>query len=326
MREALVSIITPAYNAAALIGETIESVRNQTYERWEMLVVDDGSTDSTVEIVKKYAEEDSRIRIVALAYNSGRPAIPRNYGVKQARGEFIAFLDSDDLWLPRKLEKEIEHMKVDGIACVACDEIPIGDVVYSRNYSFFLRKGVFRDYSYHSIALENHVATSSVITKKEYLDKVGGFDEDPVFKFIEDWELWLRMTKIGKIRILSEPLIKYRITKDNHRDLRSVKLGTLRIFEKHYRLGYLDDDGIMRRALGNCYVDIGKAFLDANDPCGVQQYKMGLRYCCGFHNKMRSIIGLALFYVPEAVRPRIIFGLYQLNAFLTKAVRRFLSV
>jgi hypothetical protein len=133
------------------------------------------------------------------------------------------------------------------------------------------------------------------------------------------------MSKIGKIRVLSEPLIKYRITKDNQRDLREVNLGTLKIFEKHFRLGYLDDDEIMEKALGNCHVDIGKAFLDANDLYGVQHYKYGLRYSSGFHNKTRCIIGLALFCVPRAVRAKIICGLYHLNAFLTSAAKRLLS-
>ena len=105
MSEKLVSIVTPAYNCAEFIGRTIESVQAQTYQNWEMIVVDDCSTDDTRATVESYARDDSRIRYCALETNSGA-AVARTTAMRLARGSYMAFLDSDDLWLPEKLEKQ----------------------------------------------------------------------------------------------------------------------------------------------------------------------------------------------------------------------------
>ncbi len=106
----LVSIITPAYNSSKTIGETIESVISQTYLNWEMLIVDDCSTDNTVEIVRKYAETNKNIKLICLNKNSGS-AIARNVAIKQANGRYIALLDSDDVWKPEKLKRQLSFMQ-----------------------------------------------------------------------------------------------------------------------------------------------------------------------------------------------------------------------
>lgn len=106
----LVSIITPCYNARTTIAETIESVMAQTYNDWELLVIDDCSTDESAEIIKRYCAKDARIRYLRTDAPSGSPALPRNIGIDNARGRFIAFLDADDVWLPEKLEKQVAFM------------------------------------------------------------------------------------------------------------------------------------------------------------------------------------------------------------------------
>ena len=111
----LVSVVTPAYNAARFIEETMNSVRAQTYENWEMIVVDDQSTDNTVELVKQYEQMDGRIRLVQLEENSGS-AIARNTAMDHAQGRYIAFLDSDDRWLPEKLTKQLRFMQENDLA------------------------------------------------------------------------------------------------------------------------------------------------------------------------------------------------------------------
>lgn len=113
MRHDLVSIIMPAYNSGKYISESIESIQAQTYKNWELLVVDDCSKDSTVEIIQKYAADDNRIRLLHNEKNSGA-AISRNYALREAKGKWIAFLDSDDVWLPQKLEKQIDFMMSNG--------------------------------------------------------------------------------------------------------------------------------------------------------------------------------------------------------------------
>ena len=105
----MVSVVMPCYNGADFISETIDSVLAQTYENWELLIIDDGSSDNSLEIVKSYAATDPRIRPISQA-NAGSAAA-RNNGIKQARGQYIALLDSDDLWLPEFLESQITFMK-----------------------------------------------------------------------------------------------------------------------------------------------------------------------------------------------------------------------
>ncbi len=114
-KDGLVSIITPAYNAEAYIAETIASVLAQTYTNWEMLIVNDCSQDNTAEIVQSYAAKDKRIKLINLKQNSGAAAA-RNTAIQNAKGRYIAFLDSDDLWKKEKLQKQIEFMQQNGYA------------------------------------------------------------------------------------------------------------------------------------------------------------------------------------------------------------------
>ena len=111
----LVSIITPAYNSATYIAETIESVLAQTYTNWEMLIVNDCSKDNTAEIVQSYAAKDKRIKLINLTQNSG-VAAARNTAIEKAKGRYIAFLDSDDLWKKEKLQKQLSFMQQNGYA------------------------------------------------------------------------------------------------------------------------------------------------------------------------------------------------------------------
>ena len=110
MQYDIVSIIMPAYNSEAFIGESIESVLMQTYPHWELIIVDDCSTDCTVEIAKKYMSTDNRIRLLQNSKNSGA-AVSRNYALREPKGKWIAFLDSDDVWLPEKLNRQIRFMQ-----------------------------------------------------------------------------------------------------------------------------------------------------------------------------------------------------------------------
>lgn len=116
--EVKVSIITPCHNAAQYIGQTIESVLHQDYDNWEMLISDDGSSDDTVRIVSEYAEKDSRIKLFQLEKKSGSPAAPRNNSLEHATGKYIAFLDSDDMWLPEKLSEQVAFAEANGYPIV----------------------------------------------------------------------------------------------------------------------------------------------------------------------------------------------------------------
>ena len=108
----MISIVTPVYNAAAFIRQTIEMVQSQTYTDWELLLVDDGSKDNSVEVVETYLREkpDERVRLIKKGVNEGA-ALTRNYGIKEAKGRYIAFLDADDVWLSHKLEMQMQFME-----------------------------------------------------------------------------------------------------------------------------------------------------------------------------------------------------------------------
>ena len=113
MEPDLVSIVTPVYNSEKFIEETIKSVQDQTYKNWEWILVNDCSVDKSAEIIEQYIKNDSRIKLINLKENSGA-AIARNTGIEQSKGKYIAFLDSDDLWVKEKLEKQIKFSKENG--------------------------------------------------------------------------------------------------------------------------------------------------------------------------------------------------------------------
>ena len=130
MREGLVSIITPTYNCGRYIGRTIDSVLAQTYENWEMIIIDDRSTDDTRAVVNEYVAKDRRIKYFLLDENSGAAAA-RTKAMELADGEYMAFLDSDDIWLPEKLRLQLEFMKENGYAftCTAYEQIDEEDTL-----------------------------------------------------------------------------------------------------------------------------------------------------------------------------------------------------
>lgn len=117
----VVSIITPCYNAESYLSHTIESVLNQSFKDWEMIIVDDCSTDNSQQIIERYSAEDSRIKYFKTDTPSGSPSLPRNIGLDNAKGKYIAFLDADDLWYPDKLEKQLKFMETKAYSFVYSD-------------------------------------------------------------------------------------------------------------------------------------------------------------------------------------------------------------
>lgn len=201
-----VSVIIPSYNSAQYIGEAIESVFAQTYRDFEIIVVDDGSIDDTKEVLSPYIN-----RIVYLFQVNGGVAKARNAGIRNAQGEYIAFLDADDVWFSEKLELQMKHL----------DSYPDAVLVYS-DYSAFdnngkaLRKRKKEKYAgniFYQLIKENFIPTSTVVMKKEYFNKIGSFDES--IEIAEDWDLWLRIARRYSICYFDKPLMKYKIHNDN---------------------------------------------------------------------------------------------------------------
>jgi len=213
MEKGFVSVVIPTYNRATILKETIKSVLSQTYRNFEVIIADDGSTDNTKEIVQSF--KDNRISYI-WQENSGTPAAARNTAIKNAKGEFIAFLDSDDLWFPKKLEKQIEEFnKNSGILGVATNGIVIPMKPTIKILSLKNNKTVhYRELLANT---SNPIINSSVLIRKCVVDAIGLLDEEPLLKAIEDYDYWLRILKYKdkSILILKDVLIKYRAHESN---------------------------------------------------------------------------------------------------------------
>lgn len=204
----LVSIITPSYNAERLLGRTIESVLAQSYQNWELIIVDDCSKDGTRDVVKAYAEQDSRIRLLSLEKNNGAPAAPRNIGIREASGEWIALLDADDIWHPRKLELQLKAMLQAGVD-FSCTQMRDFTDETTLLFTDPGEVGCER-INFAKQQLKGRIPTSSVVARKRVLLEFP-FNEDIRYKAVEDYHCWLRIHQaLGESIKLGYPLLSYR--------------------------------------------------------------------------------------------------------------------
>ena len=209
--EELVSIIMPAYNAQKYIRESILSAVNQTYVNWELIIVNDGSTDDTQPIAEEFSSRDNRIKVIN--QENKRLGGARNTGIKNSTAKWVAFLDSDDLWEPTKLEKQIQ----------AARALPKADVIYTSGWTFNendLNNLMAYDSPegsstaaemYNVLLAGNVIPVLSVMVKKTIIDQIGYQEEDPFFHGCEDWDYWFRMAISGaNFYGLNEKLFYYR--------------------------------------------------------------------------------------------------------------------
>lgn len=202
----LVSIITPSYNCSQYIDETIKSIQAQTYKNWELLITDDCSSDNTVEKIKQFADEDSRIKLFRLDENFGAGAA-RNNSIDKAKGRFIAFCDSDDKWFPNKLEKQLEFMKSKDVALsytsyMTCDENGnVNGIVVCRKKE-----------TLNSMCKDDKMGFLTVVYDVEKIGKVFM----PLMRKRQDWALKLRLLKLCEAAYgMKEPLAYYRLRKNS---------------------------------------------------------------------------------------------------------------
>jgi glycosyltransferase involved in cell wall biosynthesis len=216
MERPLVSIITPMYNSGRYIATTIEFIIGQSYQNWELLITDDASTDDSVRIVEDYIQKDNRIKLFRLHANAGAAAA-RNNSIKMARGRFIAFCDSDDIWLPEKLEKQISFMIEQGYAFTHTSYICM-DNYWNYNYAVHCKKIITR----FSLLCDDSVGTLTAIYDTSILGKL----YMPTIKHGEDFGLWLSIVrKTVYIYGIDEFLALYR---NRAKSLSSKKLELLK--------------------------------------------------------------------------------------------------
>jgi glycosyltransferase involved in cell wall biosynthesis len=191
----MISIVIPAYKSAHTIAATLDSVRCQTFRDYEVLIADDESSDGTLDICRRYAREHPEMRISTVSIPHSGVAAARNHALARASGEYVSFLDSDDRWMPEKLEQVAALIGRDSQA----------DLIY-HDVMFMARDGRrWRDSSgpppsdpYRRLLLgSNFLATTSVTVRRSCVATAGGFDCNPDFEICEDYELWLRLARAG---------------------------------------------------------------------------------------------------------------------------------
>ena len=260
-----VSVIIPTYNRAHLIERAIKSVLNQTYQDFELIIIDDGSTDNTNEVLKKYIESDNRIQYIRHKINKGGSAA-RNTGIKNSVGKYIAFLDSDDEWLPEKLMEQLNVFK---------DESYEIGAVYS-GFQYIDIKGNHKGrqhipksegYIYDDLLTKNCVGSAStILIKKECLDQVELFDE--TLPSCQDWDMWIKIAKYYKFAFVKAPLVKYYIHYNQiSNNFKAVVRGEKRVIDKYFR-------ELKKRP----YIYSEHCFLLGNKLCHSAEIREGQKY------------------------------------------------
>ncbi len=260
----LVSVVLPTYNCAEFLPDSIGSVLSQTYRTYEVIVVDDGSTDVTKEALRPFLD---KIRYVDLGQNKGLPAA-RNTGIQLSRGEYIAFLDADDHWLPEKLKKNVEcfqaHPEVGMVYSrhINVDESgrPLGESAKRRLHSGNVFTRLFSD--------QNFILTSSVMVRKNVFETAGLFDERLVN--CQDWDMFLRIAFSYKVAGIYEPLVQYRhnsrsLSKNRNNVLKYQKM----VIDKIYTEFRNRENGICekfyKKRLASHYEKTGRYYLRMGD-------------------------------------------------------------
>lgn len=211
----LVSILTPCYNAGRFVSDTIKSVQEQTYCNWEMIIVDDCSTDNSKEIIDEYIKTDSRIQLIKLDRNTGSPAEPRNRAIMESKGDIVAFLDADDVWKPEKLECQIKYMQEHACSIVYSN----GEIIDEcSNYIRTIKKVERVDYK--QLLKHDELSCSSVVVKKKLF-------EGCLFKkqLMEDYIFWLEVLRKTEEKAynVNEVLYLYRLVGDSRsRDKKKI--------------------------------------------------------------------------------------------------------
>ena len=262
MSKGCVSVIIPCYNYGHFLPRAVASVVAQTYRNWEIIIVNDGSTDDTEEVSNSLINEGLSIRYLDRKENMG-PSFTRNEGIAAANGEYLAFLDADDEWFSEKLEKQIEVFSGNPSVGLVATGVTLKDVNkcverYYQPEKFADKRALVR-----SLLIRNIVpATSSVMVRKSCFENVGGFDKN--FRFAEDWELWLRLIRECGFEFIYEPLITlYEHQSNASRAILKMGASREKIIRAHYpwmrENGYATKTDFFK-ALSYCYLDNARGY------------------------------------------------------------------
>ncbi len=204
----IVSVIIPTYNRANFLEKSIQSVLAQTFEDFEIIIINNYSEDNTLEVISNF--KDTRIRIITFR-NDGIIAKSRNQGLMHSAGKYIAFLDDDDLWLSKKLELQVDYLNKHPEYSLVYSNGWIIDVTGKRKQLFFKLGTLKQGNIFRRLVNGNFIPQLTVLMRREVFENIGFFNEDPSLKAAEDYEYWLRVALQYKIGYLDEPLAEYRV-------------------------------------------------------------------------------------------------------------------
>lgn len=253
-----VSVIIPVHNGANFVARAINSVLDQTILEWELIIVDDGSTDATPQVVKTFT--DSRVKYV---YQSNQgPNAARNAGIRISQGKNIAFLDADDWWLPAKLQAQLdrlsEYPEAGLVYCSTLLVTPDGELILGE---WALVEGnAFKPLLFKNIVSGS---ASSIMIPKKVFERVGLFDED--FRRVEDWEMWLRIAATFPFAAVHQPLV-YVTNRpgSNGKDCFAMHASQLAVLEKAFGSYAADYVHLRREALAAAHASAGRSFSTFN--------------------------------------------------------------
>lgn len=258
----LVSIIMPTYNREKVIKRSIISVLNQTFDNFELIIVDDCSSDNTEEIIKSF--NDNRIKYIKHKKNLGAN-VARNTGILNSKGYYIAFQDSDDEWMANKLEKQINILEKNN----NIDFVFTGFYLFDNNKKYYIPENeiVIKENSlFPKILKGNFITTSTVVLKKEILTKYGTFD--PEMPRFQDWELWIRLLKKCKVDFLNEPLVNVYVQKDSiSKNNEAAIVAINKIIEKN--MNYLKNN---KYYLSNLYFYLSQFYMKTKNKYQTRKY------------------------------------------------------
>jgi len=238
MEKELISIIIPTFKREDILGETLDSILSQTYKNIEVILVSDGPSKETKTLTDQY--RDDRLKYFELPENSGRPAVARNYGLRKARGKFIALCDDDDIWQKNKIENQWQILKKDSSIKLTSSNAQLFPI---RETDVFVSKLFSKRIGYNYLLNnKNCIITSSVLFLREVYDEIGGMDESMKLKSVEDYDYWLQIVKKwdNSIYFYNSNLLKYRVNHDKileraNQEL-SINKRVILVLQKHLPL------------------------------------------------------------------------------------------
>ena len=251
-----VSVIIPTYQHAHFVGQAVESVLAQTYKDYEIIVVDDGSTDNTCEVLAEFGD-----RITVIYQENRGLSAARNTGIRASKGQYVAFLDADDIWLPEKLEKQIPLFERDESVGLVSSDMFFFDENGLRMHKNGLRPETGFDWVppksgmvYSTLFVQNYILMPTVVVRRCCFDDVGFFDEE--LSSYEDHDMWLRIAKNWAVDYVNEPLAMYRLSATQmHTNSERMLYNMIRVQEKAFaespELHELDLD-----TLDRCFYDL----------------------------------------------------------------------